>query len=180
MPLRPLATLVDMTGFNAAVKAAQDKADRAMTKANAAALEAASATQAGAAAHQVAVDADARAVTLEQVAAQLGAAIPASNLKHAEMDAATAALKARLDAQGFATGEAVVPAIALAASIDLTVTLTRPMPADTYRVDILRSAALIGRITTTVKSQTKTQVVVNVKAGLLVSVGSSITVIASA
>ena len=188
MGLRALGAVVaDLSGINAALKAAQDKADRAMTKANAAESAAANASQAaasaaqtGSAAHQIAVDADTKAVTLEQVATTLGAAIPASEAKHAEMDRATAALKARLDAQGFATGEGAVPAIALAASVDVTVPLSRPMPSETYKVDVLRSAALIGRITTTIKSQTKTQVVVNVKAGLLVSAGSSITVVATA
>lgn len=81
--------------------------------------------------------------------------------------------------QALATGTLAVPGLALGASADLTVPLSRAMPNTNYNVDVIPAAALLSSMTWTVKTKNLNSVVINVKAGLLVSTGASITVIAS-
>jgi hypothetical protein len=75
-------------------------------------------------------------------------------------------------------GRAPVPLLALGLTTDLTITWDTPMPSEAYTVRTSPDTALLGKITVTVKSQTREGCVLTVKATLAVSLGSSVLAIA--
>ncbi len=69
----------------------------------------------------------------------------------------------------FAYGQATLPAVALGATADVVVTLSRAMPTSTYNVDVLRPDISIGKATIAVKSKTTTTVTLSIKVDVLIS-----------
>lgn len=104
---------------------------------------------------------------LDHVATTLAQAIPASEAVHNALSARIAALEAKPAAFGYQA----TTALALLATKDYTVTLSRPMPTSTYTAKVHVDPAVAGKLNATVTAQTTTTVTVRTSALLAVGVG---------
>jgi uncharacterized phage infection (PIP) family protein YhgE len=114
--------------------------------------------------------------TLEALAATLGSAIPASEATHAAINKRIDDLATLLAAHPstLAFGMRPVGALLLGAGTTVTLPLSRPMPADTYRIEVVHSAVVnLSNVTLAVTTKTQTSVTVRVTAtGLALAAGT--------
>lgn len=149
-----------------AITAAQAKADAAMAKANTATS---TASTAASTASTAAASSSSAVASLDA----LNQAIAAGNVTHQGFQTAIDALQSRVQTIGL--GYATLTALlALNGQTDLTLTLSRDMGRTDYNVE----PGSVPGATLTVKSKTRTTVVVTVKAGLALAVGTPVIAVA--
>lgn len=115
-------------------------------------------------------------VTLQQLSDDYAKQVAASVKDRAALHEQLDQVAARKPTQ--AVGRVATPLLALGASQDLVVPLSRPLPAATYDVDVLLATALLGKATAMVKERTKTSVTVTFKATLALTATASVDVYA--
>jgi hypothetical protein len=155
------------TAMSAAVAAAQAKADAAMTRANSASTAASSAASTASSAASTAGTA---AASLDQ----LNQAIATGNQTHAGFQTAIDALQSRVQLIGLGYAQ-LTSILALGGSTDITLALSRDMGRTDYNVE----PSSFPAATLTVKSKTRTSVVLTVKtAALALAVGTPLIAVA--